>query len=250
MEQQNWLKDGISQLSSDLVGETSLIRDCQKAISFTARYIKAGQGCLYVYDTAQEWLKLYGSFAFVQRDDLSNTYKLGEGVIGQAALEKKPILLKYIAPEDRLIMSGTTSKAPLNIYALPLIYENELYGVLEVASLSRTNQNPDSCKEANRFIAQPCFLRHSENEVRNYCAWLRSDARGSSSETQRNNARKKLEKRTYALKEQQQHLQPEGNEELQHLNAHLRQQQQLEHSGRTPSAKKNCCLAIEMNIII
>lgn len=252
MEQQNWLKDGISQLSSDLVGETSLIRVCQKAISFTARYIKAGQGCLYVYDTAQEWLKLYGSFAFVQRDDLSNTYKLGEGVIGQAALEKKPILLKYIAPEDRLILSGTTSKAPLNIYALPLIYENELYGVLEVASFEPYDQKTqDFLQEANRIIATALFST-AQRERGQELLRLAQEATQEvqQAKTQAEQRAEEARKANVRLKEQQQQLQQQ-NEELQQLNAQLEeQQQQLEQQREELRQQKEELLrAREMNII-
>ncbi len=252
MEQQNWLKDGISQLSSDLAGETSLIRVCQKAISFTARYIKAGQGCLYVYDTAQECLKLYGSFAFVQRDDLSNTYKLGEGVIGQAALEKKPILLKYIASEDRLILSGTTSKAPLNIYTLPLIYENELYGVLEVASFEPYDQKTqDFLQEANRIIATALFST-AQRERGQELLRLAQEATQEvqQAKTQAEQRAEEARKVNVRLKEQQQQLQQQ-NEEFQQLNAQLEeQQQQLEQQREELRQQKEELLrAREMNVI-
>lgn len=57
MKQQNWLKDGVSQLSSELSGDNSLVDVCQKAVNFAARYVNAGHGVLYVYDAEKDHLE-------------------------------------------------------------------------------------------------------------------------------------------------------------------------------------------------
>lgn len=166
MKQQAWLKDGVSQLSTQLSGEPSLLELCQKAVSFTARYVNAGHGVLYIYDAEKELLKLYGSFAFTERDKLSNEYKLGKGVIGQVALERSPILLKHITRSERVITTGTSSKAPLSTYTLPLIYEDNLYGVFELASFEPFDAiTREFLNEVNRVIATALFSTAQRERV-------------------------------------------------------------------------------------
>lgn len=230
MEQQNWLKDGMSQLSNELAGETSLIKVCQKAISFTTRYVNAGQGCVYVYDATHECLKLYGSFAFIERDELSNTYKFGEGIIGQVALEQKPILLKYVAPGEHQIVSGTVAEIPLNIYALPLMYEHELYGVLELASFELFEQKQrDFLEEANRIIATALFSTAQRERGQELLQLAQEATReAEQAKIQAEQRAEEARKANVRLEEQQQQLQQQ-NEEFQQLNAQLEEQrQQLE----------------------
>jgi signal transduction histidine kinase/DNA-binding response OmpR family regulator len=133
-DEQNWIKDGVSRLSQALSGNISLTELSQTAISFLARYTDSAQGALYIYDEKEEVLNLYGSFAFTERNTLSNKFKKGEGIIGQVGLEGNPILLKNIHRQDLSISTGTISEPPLNSYCLPLVFENELYGVYELSS--------------------------------------------------------------------------------------------------------------------
>lgn len=166
VEQQNWIKDGIAQLNSALAGDYSLVEICDKAISFVARYVGVGQGALYTYNAEQERLKLHGTYAFIERDHLSNEYKLGEGVIGQVAFERIPILLKHPTREDSLILTGTVSEIPLNTYTFPLLYNEELYGVLELASFEPFDaRKQEFFTEANRVIATALFSAFQKEEV-------------------------------------------------------------------------------------
>lgn len=230
MEQQNWLKDGISQLSSELAGETSLLNVCRKAVTFTARYVNAGQGCLYVYDAEQEFLKLQGTFAFTERNELANKYSLGEGIVGQVALERTPILLKHVSPEESLIVSGTVAEAPLNTYTFPLLYENELYGVLEVASFEiYDSMKQEFFQEANRVIATALFSaaqRERSQELLQMAQQATQEAEQSKIEAERR--AEEAREANIRLEEQQQKLQQQ-NEEFQQMNAQLEEQrQQLE----------------------
>lgn len=72
--------------------------------------------------------QVYGNLAIIRRDIL------GEGVIGQVALDKRAILLANINRGDADARSGTIDEAPVSIYAMPLLYEDEIHGVIEVAS--------------------------------------------------------------------------------------------------------------------
>ncbi len=133
-EEQNWLKDGLNDLKNELMGDLGVTEMARKALVFVAKYTGSAMGVLYIYDSKEETLKQYASYAFVEREELANRFKLGEGVVGQVGLQRSPILLKNIKREQATITTGTTSEPPLNSYTCPFIYEDELYGVMELAS--------------------------------------------------------------------------------------------------------------------
>ena len=227
MQQQNWLKDGVSQLGAALAGDNALTAACQKAVNFTARYVGAGQGVLYVYEADKETLQLYGSFAFTERDEVSNTYQLGEGVIGQVALERIPILLKHVSPEQRLIQTGTFGGAPLNTYTLPLLYENELYGVFELGAFEPFDQITQAfLTEANRVIATAIFSTAQRERVQ--ALLRRSQEAAQEAERTKADAQQQTEearKVNVLLEEKQQELEQQS-EELQQLNGQLEEREQ------------------------
>jgi signal transduction histidine kinase/CheY-like chemotaxis protein len=88
-------------------------------------------------------LKLIASYGYQSRKSLSNRFRIGEGLVGQAALERKPILITE-APVDYIkISSGLGEASPVNLVVLPIIFEGELLAVIELASFkpfSETHQ--------------------------------------------------------------------------------------------------------------
>lgn len=158
IEQQNWIKDGLNQLNMELAGGLSLREVCDRATSFLARYLQAGRGVLYTYDAEHERLYLQGTFAFTERDEVSHEYRVGEGLIGQVALERTAILLTHPSQEERIVSTGTFRGAPLQTYTFPLIYENNLFGVAELASFEPFNDLRQTfLQEGTRIIATAIF---------------------------------------------------------------------------------------------
>lgn len=233
IEQTNWQQNGLNQLNNELLGEDSLLAVCDKAIRFVSRFVNAGYGALYVYDAKQEAVALYSSYAFTERDNVSNRYTLGEGVVGQVALEKSPILLKNIRRSDGLIKTGTTSTVPLNTYTFPLIYDQELYGVLELASFESFDKAKQNfLNETNRAIATAIFsskqrervqeLLHISQQAQKDAEHAAQEAEHAKDEAQKQ--AKEVQKANTRLEQQQQQLQQQS-EELQQVNAHLKEQQ-------------------------
>ena len=135
-----WIKEGQNRLGAELSGDMPLEELVNKSVSFVARYVKACTGAFYVYDADQSLLELKASFAFVERNNLSNRFKPGQGIVGQVAVEMAPILLTGITRDRAVGVSGTVSEAPKGIYAAPLVYKNELCGVLEIASFEKLDK--------------------------------------------------------------------------------------------------------------
>jgi len=129
-----WFSEGVGELSDRLTGLNDMQELSKETISVITRYVGASSGVLYAYDDEKHELNLIASFAYVQREDLSNRFKLGEGVVGQVGLEKEPILLKNIKDENFEIQSGTTKAKAKEVFTFPLIHDGELFGVVEIMS--------------------------------------------------------------------------------------------------------------------
>ena len=129
-----YFSEGIGKFSDNLSGIDDLTELSRKAITVASRYIDASSGVMYNYNKEREELSLIASFAYVTRDNLSNSFKLGEGIVGQVALEREAILIRNIKDDDYVVQSGTTTSKPKEVYAVALIHEGELYGVMEFMS--------------------------------------------------------------------------------------------------------------------
>jgi signal transduction histidine kinase/DNA-binding response OmpR family regulator len=84
-------------------------------------------------------LKLLASYAYKERKNIDNRFKLGEGLVGQCALEKEKILLTSVPTDYIQISSGLGESKPLNIIVLPIVFEGAVKAVMELASFDRFN---------------------------------------------------------------------------------------------------------------
>src|SRR5258707_7061544 len=85
-------------------------------------------------DRDESMLMLLASYAHKQRKQLDNVFKLGEGLVGQCALEKERIIITSAPPDYIQITSGLGEAAPLNIIVIPVLFEGQVKAVLELAS--------------------------------------------------------------------------------------------------------------------
>ena len=127
-----YFADGVAQFNDSLSGIADIAELLQKSITMTCRYVGASKGAIYTFDKEKAELTLAATFAFDEEDKRSDGFKLGEGVIGQVALEKKPISLIESASK---IQSATATFEQKEVYAFALTYEEEILGVAEIMSL-------------------------------------------------------------------------------------------------------------------
>lgn len=127
----HWLKTGQTELNARMRGEQDIPSLSQNIITYLADHINAKVGAIYLADE-EDTLKRTGAYAYTK--NLSNEFKFGEGLIGQAALEGKEILIKNVPDDYITISSGLGKGGPLNILVMPFLYEGKTKGVIELGS--------------------------------------------------------------------------------------------------------------------
>ncbi|MCB2292725.1 response regulator [Clostridium algoriphilum] len=216
-----WRNNTLNSLNDEMDGSLSVKELTQRSMNFLARSLDAGNGTFYIHNDKTNKLMLNSSFAFTERERLSNIYELGEGIVGQVALERKPILLTNVRKSEAAICTGTTYEAPLNVYAFPLIYEDELYGVIELSSFETFNKlKQEFIEEASNIIAINLHTTLQNQRIKE----LLEVSEKATKESQEISL--ELVNANEILEEQQGQLQVQ-TEELQQTNAQLEEQQQI-----------------------
>jgi signal transduction histidine kinase len=105
--------------------------------------VGAHRGAFFILDPEEPapLLKLVATYAYTERKHASNRFRPGEGLVGQCALEKKTILLTQVPPDYVPIRSALGEAPPLNVVVLPVLFEGELKGVIELASFHEFSTN-------------------------------------------------------------------------------------------------------------
>jgi len=140
-QEQDWLKTNLAKFTRMLQGERDLLTVGKLILSELAPVVPAQQGVFYIMDKSgrEAELKLLASYACREEGGLKASFKLGESLVGQAALEKQRVLLSD-APSDYVKVSSALGAArPMNIVVLPILFEGEVKAVMELSSLERFN---------------------------------------------------------------------------------------------------------------
>ncbi len=134
--EQDWLKTNLAKFASMMQGQKDLGTVSEMIMSQLTPLVSAHHGAFFVMDNEAKspTLTLVSSYAYRERKSVARAFKMGEGIIGQCAKEKKTILLTKVPPNYIQISSGLGEATPYNIIALPVLFEGEVKAVLEFAS--------------------------------------------------------------------------------------------------------------------
>ncbi len=140
--EQDWLKTNLAKFSRLLQGQRELEAVGRQILSELAPLVSAQHGVFYLMDSESnpKLLRLLSSYAYKERKGLSNQFRLGEGLVGQCALEKQRILVSDVPHDYVKINSGLGEGAPLNVVVLPVVFEGQVTAVIELASFQRFSE--------------------------------------------------------------------------------------------------------------
>lgn len=241
-DEQNWLKSNLAEFTQMLQGHRNLENACRLILSNLAPMVGASQGVFYFMDSIDDEpvLKLLSSYAYKERKNLANQFRLGEGLVGQSALEKQRILLTEVPSDYIRISSGLGEAPPLNIIVLPILFETQVSAVIELASFGPFNELHI------RFLEQlseilGVFLNNIASQLQTQqlleeSVTLTEELQTQQDELQQSNQR--LEEQAHELEESQ-FIVKQSNEELKQLNEELEEKAELLEVQNREVARKN-----------
>lgn len=137
LKEKNWIETQISEVSTSLQGIQNINNLATLFLEKITPLLNANYGVLYIPkgSGADMVLEVEGSYAAESVPFQMKRFHLGEGLVGQCALDRREILLQEI-PEDYIkIRSGLGETSPKSLLILPIIFEEKIMAVLEFASL-------------------------------------------------------------------------------------------------------------------
>ena len=136
--EQDWLKTNLAKFSGMMQGQRDLITVGQQLLSELAPLVNAQQGVMYVMESEQgdSFLQQLASYADETPHGGPRRYRVGESLVGQAAIERERILLDDIPDDTVRIGSGLLQVRPRNVIVLPVLFEGQVKAVIELASLA------------------------------------------------------------------------------------------------------------------
>ncbi|HWU89765.1 MAG TPA: HAMP domain-containing protein [Kofleriaceae bacterium] len=138
-QEQDWLKTNVARFTRMLQGQRDLLTVARQILNELAPLVNAHHGAFYMTESDDEGaiLRLFASYAYQERKTVSNTWRFGQGLVGQAALEGKRIVLTKV-PADYIQISSALGEAPPHaIVVVPILFEGEVKGVIELASFEK-----------------------------------------------------------------------------------------------------------------
>ena len=233
-EKQSWLTDGQNQLNIKLLGVQNVAKIADNIICFICTYLKANLGTVYLFNDKKNTLVLSGQYAFSSPEDITEIFALKEGLIGQAASDKKQITISNITDEQLTIKSSILNIKPNHLLITPFLFEGNILGVIEIARLTEFNETEkEFINDSMDIIAisvNSAIDRKQILELLEETQVQSEELLSQQEELKQMN--EELEEQTQNLKQQQEELQM-SNEELEE------QTQSLEEKNTEVEAAKN-----------
>lgn len=139
-EQRNWAAQGIAKFSDILRKNTNELDELSyNIISNLVKYTNSNQGGIYVVndnDRDHLFIEMKASYAYDRRKFINKQIEIGEGLIGRCYQEKEKIYLTEIPHDYIKITSGLGEDNPRALLIIPLIYNDIIYGLIEIASFN------------------------------------------------------------------------------------------------------------------
>ncbi|OKH16128.1 hybrid sensor histidine kinase/response regulator [Fischerella major NIES-592] len=228
--EQDWLKTNLAKFTRMLQGQRDLETVSKLILRELAPLVGAAHGVFYIMENTDnsQYLKLLSSYAYRERKHLANRFHLGEGLVGQCALEKERILLTEVPHDYIKISSGLGEATPVNVVVLPVLFEGQVTAVIELASFRRFSEIHltffDQLTESIAIVLNTIAASMRTEELLKQSQSLAEELQSQQNELRETN--KRLEQQAQTLKASEDLLKKQ-QEELQKTNAELEEKAEL-----------------------
>lgn len=134
-----WLQRGKEGLDDDLRGDLTTDKMAKRFITYLVKHLGAQVGALYMTEDG-ETLELTASYAFTDRKGNFSRIRVGEGIVGQVALEREIIVFSNISDDVPMLNYGMGEKNLDHFLTAPLVFQDNLLGVFQVGSVEPFSQ--------------------------------------------------------------------------------------------------------------
>jgi len=138
-EIRTWTAQGLAMFSTLFREVEDNLEDLSQALlKELVSYTEADVGALFIAkeeDGNGQFLEVCGSYAFDREKFIHPSFRFGEGLAGRAAVEREPIYITDLPPDYMKIRSGLGEDVPSSILLVPVMLDNNVLGVIELASL-------------------------------------------------------------------------------------------------------------------
>ncbi|MET8140150.1 HAMP domain-containing protein [Sphaerisporangium sp. NPDC005288] len=137
-QEQDWLKSNLARVSRLMQGHRDLMEVAKLIMTELTPLVSARYGAFYMVESpADDELTLIAGYGVRPGRSARQSFKFGQGIVGQAASEGRPIVLDDVPAAYLTIESGLSRSTPAQIVVLPVLFEKQVLGVLELASFGQ-----------------------------------------------------------------------------------------------------------------
>jgi signal transduction histidine kinase/CheY-like chemotaxis protein/HAMP domain-containing protein len=136
---QDWLKTNLASIGSMMQGHRDLEVVAELIMDELAPLVGAQHGTFFLSEESggETTLRLIAGYGLRADKDAPIQYRIGQSLIGQVAKSKRPIVVEDIPPGYIRITSGLGEAPPANLAVMPIMFESQVMGVVELASFSK-----------------------------------------------------------------------------------------------------------------
>ncbi|GAA2889452.1 HAMP domain-containing protein [Nonomuraea rubra] len=132
-EQQDWLKSNLASMSGLMQGHRDLATVAELVMNELAPLVSAQYGAFFLADESE--LQLISAYGYPADPERPTRFRIGEALVGQAARSRRTIAMTDLPPGYITISSGLGSADPTSVIVLPIVVEEQVLGVIELASV-------------------------------------------------------------------------------------------------------------------
>jgi two-component system, sensor histidine kinase and response regulator len=140
-----WVQEGIRQVNETIRGDQNIATLSMQVLSVLCHHMEIQIGAFYVQVEGK--IHLSGSFALNSRNGFNDNFALGEGLVGQAALGQKPMIMEEVPDDYLAIASGLGETLPRVITVIPILWNNAVVALLEFGTLQKMNKQQEQLLE-------------------------------------------------------------------------------------------------------
>jgi signal transduction histidine kinase/HAMP domain-containing protein/CheY-like chemotaxis protein len=141
-QDQDWLQSNLARIAGRMQGHRDLRVVAELIMDDLVPLVGAQHGTFFLAETdgGETRLRLMAGYGLRADIEAPSQFRLGQSLIGQVARTRKPIVVTDLPADYVKISSGLGEAAPVNLMVLPIVFEDQVLGVIEAGSFSRFTQ--------------------------------------------------------------------------------------------------------------